>query len=115
MSNNQGLLRLEEVAILVGVSFKTINSWYAFKRMHPENEYAKMLPDYIQVGQRQTRYWKREDIWKFIQYRHSIPQGRNGVMGDVTQKYCRKEKTDGHGLETGVSGETDSSVCGEQE
>lgn len=115
MSNNQGLLRLEEVAILVGVSFKTINSWYAFKRMHPENEYAKMLPEYIQVGQRQTRYWKREDIWKFIQYRHSIPQGRNGVMGDVTQKYCRKEKDDGHGLETGISGETDSSVCGEQE
>ena len=62
MAKDSGLLRLEEVAILVGVSFKTINSWYAFKRMHPENEYAKMLPDYIQAGPRQTRYWKKEDI-----------------------------------------------------
>jgi len=112
MANNQGLLRLEEVAILVGVSFKTINSWYAFKRMHPDNEYAKMLPDYIQAGPRQTRYWKREDIWKFIQYHHSIPQGRNGVMGDVTQKYYRKGKINETGTEnTGLS---DTPVCGEQ-
>lgn len=110
MSNNQGLLRLEEVAVLVGVSFKTINSWYAFKRMHPDNEYAKILPDYIQAGPRQTRYWHKEDIWKFVQYHHSIPQGRNGVMGDVTQKYYRKEKNGTENTE-----QSDTSICGEQE
>ena len=92
MANNQGLLRLEEVAILVGVSFKTINSWYAFKRMHPDNEYAKILPDYIQAGNRQKRFWKKSDIWKLIKFRQSIPKGRNGVLGDITQKYYRKQK-----------------------
>lgn len=92
MANNQGLLKLEEVALLVGVSFKTINTWYAFKRMYPDNEYSKMLPEYIQAGKRQTRYWSKKDLWKFIQFKQSIPQGRNGIMGDVTQKYYRKEK-----------------------
>lgn len=93
MAKNQGLLKLEEVAVLVGVSFKTINTWYAFKRTNPENEYAKLLPEYIQVGKRRTRYWKKEDIWKFFQFRQSIPQGRNGVMGCITQKYYKKENT----------------------
>lgn len=89
--NSMELLRLEEVAILVGVSFKTINTWYQFKRENPENEYAQLLPEYIQVGQRGTRYWKKSDIYKLTQFKQSIPQGRNGVMGRVTQKYYKKK------------------------
>lgn len=108
-NDKKNLLRLEEVAILVGVSFKTINSWYAFKRTCPDNEYAKLLPDYIQAGKRQTRYWNRDDIWKLVQFHHSIPQGRNGVMGDVTQKYYRREKMNG----TESARQDDSAVCGE--
>jgi len=104
MTKKQGLLKLEEVAILVGVSFKTINTWYAFKRANPENEYAKLLPEYIQVGKRGTRYWKKEDIWKFFQFRQSIPQGRNGVMGCITQKYYKKENV--KDAENGESDET---------
>ena len=90
--NKKDYLRLEEVAILVGVSFKTINTWYAFKRANPENEFAKILPDYIQVGKRGTRFWNRDDLWKLVQFHHSIPQGRNGIMGCVTQKYYKKEE-----------------------
>lgn len=91
-NTNDTLLKLEEVAILVGVSFKTINTWYAFKRAYPDNEYAQLLPDYIQTGKRQKRFWKKSDIWKLIKFRQSIPKGRNGVLGDITQKYYRKQK-----------------------
>lgn len=86
------LLKLEEVAVLIGSSGKSINNWYWFKRENPDNEYAKMLPNYTQEGGRQTRYWKESDIWKLIEFKQAIPKGRGGVMGDITQKYYRKEK-----------------------
>lgn len=85
------LLKLEEVALRVDVSFKTINNWYMFRKQNPDNEYAKMLPDFIQSGARQTRYWRESDIWKLIEFKQAIPQGRNGIMGDITQKYYRKK------------------------
>lgn len=86
------LLKIEEVAVKIGSSCKSINNWYWFKRENPDNEYAKMLPEYIQYGARQTRYWKEEDIPKLIEFKQSIPQGRNGIMGSITQKYYHKEK-----------------------
>ncbi len=90
MENN--LLKVEEVAVTLGCSVKTVNNWYAFKKLKPDNEYAKLLPDFIQNGNRQTRYWKSSDIWKLIEFKNTIPQGRNGVLGCVTQKYYRREK-----------------------
>lgn len=90
--SSEKLLKLEEVAIIVGTSSKSINNWYWFKRENPDNEYAQMLPDYIQEGARQTRYWKESDIWKLIEFKSSIPQGRNGIMGCVTQKYYHKKE-----------------------
>lgn len=56
---NEQLLRIEEVALLVGTSTQTINNWYRWKRLHPDHELAKLLPDYIQENPRQMRYWKR--------------------------------------------------------
>lgn len=78
------LLKVEEVAVLIGSSVNTINFWYRFKRMEPENEYAKQLPDFIQKNSRQTRYWKQEDVWKLIEFKKNLPHGRNGVMGSAT-------------------------------
>ena len=92
--SKERLLKLEEVAILIGSSGKSINNWYWFKRENPDNEYAQMLPDYIQEGPRQTRYWKESDVWKLIEFRNKIPQGRNGVMGSVTQRYYNKKEED---------------------
>ena len=43
-------LRIEEVALLVGTSTQTINNWYRFKALHPENDLAQKLPDYEQSG-----------------------------------------------------------------
>lgn len=86
------LLKLEEVAILIGSSGKSINNWYWFKRENPDNEYAQMLPDFIQNGERQTRYWRESDIWKLLEFKQAIPQGRNGIMGSITQRYYKKKE-----------------------
>lgn len=84
------LLKVEEVALSIGVSVKTINNWYAFKKDNPDNEYAKLLPAFEQEHSRATRFWHQEDIWKLINFKHNLPTGRSGVMGSVTQKYIKK-------------------------
>lgn len=87
-------LKIEELAILIGSSVKTINSWYAWKRLHPEDERGRLLPDYEQEGERQARYWSTDDVWKIIKFKESIPKGRNGFLGDITQKGSRKKRLD---------------------
>ena len=88
MNNNK--LRIIEVAVLINRSVQTINMWYQWKRENPDNEYAKLLPEYEQDRNRGTRYWNREDIWRLIEFSQKIPKGRNGFMGEVTQKYVSK-------------------------
>ena len=85
--DNDRLLNLNEVAMLVGVSVQTINAWYRWKNLHPEHEMAKLIPEFTRQGGRRTRYWKQSDAWKLLEFRKSIPQGRKGIMGDVTQIY----------------------------
>ena len=89
------LLKVEEVAVTIGSSVQSINNWYRFKKQNPDNEYAKLLPEYIQQSERMTRYWRDSDIWKLIEFKQSIPQGCKGIMGSVTQKYHKKEKQNG--------------------
>ena len=92
LDENKDLLTALEVCVLVHCSYNALNYWYRWKGLNPDNEYAKLLPDFIQTANRQTRYWKREDVAKIIQFRTSVPQGRNGVMGDITQKYRREQR-----------------------
>lgn len=89
MSNDK-LLNIQEVAVLINSSVPTISSWYRWKRLHPDHDLAKMLPDFERHGAHRARYWKYGDIWKMVEFKRTIPQGRNGVMGDVTQKYVKK-------------------------
>lgn len=102
------LLKIEEVAILIGSSSKSINNWYWFKRENPDDEYAKILPDYIQEGARQTRYWRESDIWKLIEFKQSIPMGRNGIMGSITQKYYKKKEEDNIDGQSGIKDGTEN-------
>lgn len=92
MEKNMNLITVTELAMLVGCSVQTIGTYYKFKKENPSDEYAKMLPDYIRVGKRQTRYWKKEDAEAIIEFRKKIPQGRNGALGSVTQRYCKPHK-----------------------
>ena len=83
-------IKVEELALAVGVSVKTINNWYAFKQAQPEHELAKVLPDFQQAGPRTTRTWKLSDIWRVQDFKSRIKIGRNGAMGIITQKYVKK-------------------------
>lgn len=86
------MLNIQAVATLINSSVPTISSWYRWKRMHPEHEYAKRLPDFERHGAHSARYWHYEDVWKLVEFKQSLPQGRNGILGDVTQKYVRNNK-----------------------
>jgi len=85
------LLNVSEVSLLVGSSIQTIASWYRWKDLNPEHPLALLIPEYTRIGNRRTRYWQRDDVWKLIEFKNSIPQGRNGIMGSVTQKYVKKK------------------------
>ena len=83
------LLRIEEVAVAVGVSTQTLNNWYRFKRENPDNEYAQMIPEYTVIGTKKQRFWDKADLSKLIRFKQAMPKGCKGVMGSVTQKYVK--------------------------
>lgn len=91
--NKEQLLRAEEVALLIGISTQTLNTWYRWKTSHPDHVLAKLLPDFIQSAPRQMRKWKKSDIWSLAEFKNALPHGRNGILGDTTQRYFRKRKT----------------------
>lgn len=91
----QGYLNIEELACTIGASTQTINIWYKWKRHFPKDARASMLPDYIQEGPHKTRYWNRDDIWKIIEFKQTIVHGREGTMGDITQRRIKTGKKKG--------------------
>lgn len=82
-----------QVCALVDISIYTLNMWYKFKELNPENEYAKMLPEFIRPDNSNLRLWQRNDVYALIEFKTKIPHGRNGVLGDVTQKYVRGKRS----------------------
>ena len=89
-------LRIEEVAMSIGVSVQTINRWYQFKREHPEDEVSKRLPEYatdeVRRGKGFMRLWDREDIWKLLEFKQSMKLGRVGKMGKYGGRGTWREK-----------------------
>ena len=79
-------LTIVEVAVLLNISPRSLENWYMFKRKMPDNEYAKMLPDFEQAGERQTRYWKLSDVEQLQKFKEAIPHGKDGIMGIITNK-----------------------------
>lgn len=90
MLNNK--LNVSEVSVIIGVSIQTINMWYKFKKEYPNDELAKKLPEFERDGSKNTRYWNREDMWKFMDFKANITMGRYGTMGSVTQRYVHKKE-----------------------
>ena len=84
-------LTAQQVVVLLGISENTLNFWYRFKRDNPDNEYAKLLPEYVKASEKSRRLWKKDDLWKFAEFQKSLPKGRNGVMGEVSSKYWSKK------------------------
>ena len=81
-----------QVAVMLGISEATLNHWYRFKKENPRSKYAKMIPKFKQFKNHQQRYWTHEDIWKLAEFQSKMPKGRGGIMGSVTQRYCKKEE-----------------------
>lgn len=90
--SEQQKLRIEEVAVLVGTSTQTLNNWYRWKKLHPDHELAKLLPDYEQLGKKQVRYWDKSAVWKLTEFKNVLPHGKNGILGDVTQRRYRESR-----------------------
>ena len=84
------LLTAEDVTKALGIKDNTLKFWYKFKNENPDNEYAMMLPEIIRVEPRNKRCWKESDLESLIKFKQSIPHGRNGILGEVTQKYQKK-------------------------
>ena len=102
------LLTINEVCAYIGRSQHTVNYWYKWKQENPEHELAKILPMYTQKGGRQTRYWKRSDLWRLIEFKTKVPQGRGGIMSQAIKHYYHGgEKND-------RTGTIDSAVRTEQ-
>lgn len=107
--NGEKFLTIGEVGVFIGRSQHTINYWYLWKKEHPEHELAQLLPEYEQRGAKGTRYWRQSDIWKLLEFRARIPQGRNGIMKDSIEHYFKG------GRDENRVGDADSAVCAQQE
>ena len=85
-------LSIAQVCRIVGVSEPTISNWYRWKKERPEEELTELLPNFFRVGPHRERRWHESDVEKLIKFRNSIPQGRNGIMGSVTQRYYKNSR-----------------------
>lgn len=81
-------MKIEEVAMRIGVSTQTLNRWYKFKKENPKDTISKALPAYKKVKTTKglVRIWSEEDVWKLIEFRHLVTAGRNGKMGKYKGK-----------------------------
>ena len=87
------LLKITEVAVLVGVTPKTIENWYAYKQACPDDEMTKLLPDIVHKDDNyRTRYWHRDDVYRLLEFKANVKTGRNGTMGKVTRKYVKNSQ-----------------------
>ena len=84
------LFTMDETAVAVGVTRQTLYNWYRFKKEEPDNDYAKSIPEPVTIGNQ--RFWSKSDINALMRYKKSLPKGRNGVMGRVTQAYIGNSK-----------------------
>ena len=63
-----------------------------WKRKHPEHPLSAMLPDFEKSSATGKRLWNQSDAWRVDEFRKSLPKGRNGILGDVTQRTWRKKQ-----------------------
>ena len=85
-------ITVAELAVLLDCSVHSIDNWYMWKRKNPNHPLAAMLPDFEKDPITGARYWKQSDAWRIDEFHRALPRGRNGIMGDVTQRTYRKHR-----------------------
>lgn len=94
------MLRIEEVAMLLGVNYMTVERWYQFKRKNPDSEYCQFLPDPILVmnsKNRATRFWKPDDVEVLKVFQESVVRGTHGFMGIISNPNHKNKGEDKDG------------------
>ena len=91
-------MKIEEVAVRIGVSVQTINRWYKFKKENPNDELSKMLPDFTKTKKPCTcgfvREWAEQDLYQLIKFRSMINLGRTGKMGKYKGEGTKNGKSE---------------------
>lgn len=87
-------LKIEEVAMRVGVSSQTINRWYKYKKDNPKDEMSKLIPLYKKVKTHTgfVRVWQMDDIWKLVEFKSNIVPGRCGKMSKYKGKGTKNDR-----------------------
>ncbi|MBR5041086.1 MAG: hypothetical protein IKX68_08200 [Clostridiales bacterium] len=80
MGKNTEFITVTELSKLIGCSVSTIGAYYKFKKDNPDSELAKMLPDFVRIGNRNTRYWKKEDVEVIKEFRKKYLNGKQGAV-----------------------------------
>ena len=90
-------MKIEEVAMRLGVSVQTINRWYKFKKDNPKDAISKALPAYRKVkmntAQGFIRIWTEDDFWQLVSFRKLVNSGRTGKMGKYKGKGTKNGKS----------------------
>ena len=89
MNEINNLLTANKVAQQLDISVTTLGNWYKWYKNpnYKKPETTPTLPDYIQSGKQNKRFWKPEDMSMLQEFKEWIPKGRGGVMGDQNASY----------------------------
>ena len=87
-------LKIEEVAMRVGVSVQTLNRWYKYKKDNPRDSLAKLIPAYKKVKHPTgfMRVWTEDDVWKLVEFKTKMIYGRCGRMSNYKGKGTKNGK-----------------------
>lgn len=94
------MMKVEEVAVRVGVSVQTLNRWYKYKKNHPDTELSKRIPNYTKrkTSSGYVRLWKDDDVWKLVEFKTQLKPGRTGKMGKYGGRGTKNAGKDLNGI-----------------
>ena len=89
------MMKVEEVAVRLGVSVQTLNRWYKFKKNNPDSEISEKIPAYTikKTSSGFVRLWQDDDVWKLVEFKTQLKSGRTGKMGKYGGRGTKNEKT----------------------
>lgn len=73
---------LAEVGSIIGRTKATLLRWFEYESTLPESQ--RVLPNYIQVGQQNAKYFKATDIDKFYEF---MKNTKRGSMKNISDSY----------------------------
>ena len=87
-------LNTMQVCYLLGITPKTLNSWYKYINETPADQIPKDcpgLPPYKQKNKHTQKLWWGNDLHKLYAFQKWVPKGRGGLMGHINSKNWSKQ------------------------